>query len=136
MEFIFTKNRLEGIRLISVAHVWLYGGGVKIVCSFVEIKVIVICTWYMHLKGGREDCHANLNFSFLIIYIIVPFYRRKFCDGHIILVLESNTFDFLKNTSKKSAFMPLLIYCTEIVYTRFIHDFQCTYWAVLYKFVF
>ena len=33
-------------------------------------------------KGGG----AFLIFDFfLIIYIIIPLYRRKFCDGHIIL---------------------------------------------------
>ena len=35
-------------------------------------------------KGG--DRHTNLNCSFLIIYIIVPLCRRKFCDSHVILV--------------------------------------------------
>ena len=40
----------------------------------------------MHSKREGEDCHTNFIFSFLIIYIIVPLYRRKFYDGHIILV--------------------------------------------------
>ena len=37
----------------------------------------------MHRKK-RGRLHSNL--FFLIIYIIIPFYRKKFCDGHIILV--------------------------------------------------
>ena len=40
------------------------------------------------LQKGR-DCHTNLNFSFLIIYITVILHRKKFCDGHIILIFSS-----------------------------------------------
>ena len=39
----------------------------------------------VHALQKEGDCHTNLNFSFLIIYILVPLYIRKFCDGHIIL---------------------------------------------------
>ena len=35
-------------------------------------------------QKGKRDCHTNL--IFLIIYAIIPLYRRMFCDGHVILV--------------------------------------------------
>ena len=41
----------------------------------------------MHRKKGG-DCHTNLIFSFLIIYIIVPLHRRMFFRDHIILVFK------------------------------------------------
>ena len=34
------ENRLEGIRLISFVHVWLYFTGTKIICSFLKIKLL------------------------------------------------------------------------------------------------
>ena len=82
------KNRLKRIRLISFAHVWLYFTGIKIVCSFLKLNCYNLDMFYTSPKGG--DWH---NIFFLIIYpfiyfilILVPLYRRKFCDGHIILV--------------------------------------------------
>ena len=39
----------------------------------------------MHSKK-EGNCHTNLNFTFLIIYSIVPLYRKKFSDDHIVLV--------------------------------------------------
>ena len=57
--------------------------GIKIVCSFLKLS----CAWCMHRQRGK-DCHTNLDFSFLIIYIIFPLYRRKFCDGRSILVFH------------------------------------------------
>ena len=43
----------------------------------------------MYHKKEGENCNTNLFFYFLIIYIVVPLYRRKFYDGHIILVWGS-----------------------------------------------
>ena len=42
----------------------------------------------VHSSQKEGDFYSNLKFSFLIIYIMVPLYRRKFCDGHTILVLS------------------------------------------------
>ena len=52
----------------------------------------------MYPKGGGADVtYFFLLFihSFTSILITVPLYRRKFCDGHIILVFFS--FHLLKN---------------------------------------
>ena len=65
----------------------------------------------MHRKRGG-DSHTNLNFPFLIINIIVPLYRRKFCDGHIILglILQQNILP------------QLFIYCDRVLI--------CIFWNV------
>ena len=42
--------------------------------------------YMVHASQKGWEYHINLIFSFLITYIIVPLYRRKFCDGRIILV--------------------------------------------------
>ena len=46
-------------------------------------------------KGG-----IAILFFFLIIYIIVPLYRRKFSNGHIILIsnVEENYFSYKEKT--------------------------------------
>ena len=43
----------------------------------------------VHASQKKRDCHTNLIFSILIIYIIVSLYGTKFCDGYIILVFFS-----------------------------------------------
>ena len=53
-----------------------------------EIKLFIICARCIHRIAKKGGCHTNLNFSFLSIYVIVPLYRRKFCDSYIILVLN------------------------------------------------
>ena len=56
-------------------------------------KVVIICTQYMHRKKGK-CCQINFIFSRLIIYIIFLIYRRKYCDGHIILLLFCRYFSY------------------------------------------
>ena len=42
------------------------------------------------MAKGAGDCRTI--FFLFIIYIVVPLYRRKFCDGHIILVEHAIVF--------------------------------------------
>ena len=42
--------------------------------------------YIVHASQKRGNCHSNLIFSFLIMYIVVSLHWRKFCDGHIILI--------------------------------------------------
>ena len=48
---------------------------------------------------GGGNYRINLNLSFLIIYIIILLHRRKFCDGHIMLVFS--VFMSLKRVKKE-----------------------------------
>ena len=57
-------------------------------------------------KGGGRRTY--LNFSFLIIYIIVPLYKRKFRDSHIILVYFTN-----ENFKHFNAELSLSVICPE-----------------------
>ena len=57
---------------------------ITVVFSFLKLS----CYLYMVHASQKGDHDTNIFFSFLIIYIKVPLYRRKFCDGHIILVFE------------------------------------------------
>ena len=78
LKFMYLKNHLKGNRLISFVHVWLCFAGIKIFHSF-----FLICyNLYMAHASRKEwgDCHTNLIFSFLIIYITTLLFRRKFCD--------------------------------------------------------
>ena len=107
------ENHLKSIRLIFFVHVGLYFVEIKIVCSFFKLSYYNLYIIHASQKGGG-DCHTNLNFSFSIIYIIVPLYRRKFFDGYIILVLygtfSCQTFNKnLKNNNNSESFTFLFI---------------------------
>ena len=56
-----------------------------IVCPYFKLNGYNLYMVRASEKGEEGDCYA-IFFSFLIIHIVVPLYKRKFCDGHIILV--------------------------------------------------
>ena len=78
------ENHLENNRMISFVHLWLSFADVKIVCSFFKLSCHNL--YVVHASQKEGDCDIIF---FLIIYVTVPFYRRKFCDGPIILVFFS-----------------------------------------------
>ena len=85
------ENRLQDNKLISFVHLWFYFADINTVCSFLKISCHNL--YMVHIsQEGRGDCYTDY-FSFIIIIIekyciIVPLYRRKFCDGHIMPVSE------------------------------------------------
>ena len=84
------ENHLKSIRLISFAHVWLFFTGIKTVCSSLKLNFYNLCMLYASPKwgGGTTIIIFKKLFihSFNFILIILSLYRRKFCDGHIILI--------------------------------------------------
>ena len=112
------ENRLEGVRLISFMHVWLSFTGIKIVCSFLKLNCCNLYMLYVSSKGGGLTKHIFFSLfihSFTCILITVPFYRRKFCDGHIIIVYEVQNFRNRPLFDSKCAC--LILWFTNYVFT-------------------
>ena len=66
--------------------------------KFLNLDLFYMCCASVQL-ARPVHCHANLNFSFLIIYIMVILYRRKFCDGHIILSFRGISHNLMNHFS-------------------------------------
>ena len=67
----------------------MYITGNKTICSFVKLNCYNLYRLYVSPRAGG----TNVTYFFLIhffILITVPLYRRKFCDGLIILVFPWN----------------------------------------------
>ena len=98
--------------MVSFVHLWLYFAGFKIVVELLHapfLNYFNLCMVHASQKGGG-DYPTNLFFYCWVIYIIVPLYRRKFCDAHIILVfvLLHLLDDVLKKNTKVKIFIQFL----------------------------
>ena len=87
--FVFNKKTLKFIwKIVWKAIYWfllhIYDSIFLVSKSSALFWNYVVIIWRITRGGG--DWKTNFDFSFLIIYVIVPLHRRKFCDGRIILV--------------------------------------------------